>query len=97
MTLAGDLRAFAAAVRKELRIVRRYPTLYLGLVFWSILLPAVWVVAAQAYSGGGDPRALAAFASRAGTTELTGFVFVGYVMYMWLSTILWGPGTSLRQ
>ena len=96
MTAAADLRAFLAAVRKELRIARRYPTQYIGLFFWPILLPAVWVIAAQAYSGG-DPRALAAFASRAGTTQIAGFVFVGYVMYMWLSTILWGPGTAIRQ
>ncbi len=96
MTLAADLRAFGAAVRKDWRIVRRYPTQYVGLVFWPILLPAVWVLAAQAYSGG-DPRALAAFAARAGTNEVAGFVFVGYVMYMWLSMLLWGPGTAIRQ
>ncbi len=97
MSGAADLRAFAAAVRKELRTVRRYPTQYLGLLFWPILLPAVWVLTAEAYSGSGDPRALAAFASRAGTSEITGFIFVGYVMYMWLSAILWGPGTAIRQ
>lgn len=96
MSMVADLRAFGASVRKEWRIARRYPTSYVGLVFWPVLLPAVWVVAAQAYSGG-DARALAAFASRAGTTEVAGFVFVGYVMFMWLSIILWGPGTAIRQ
>ena len=24
-------------------------------------------------------------------------MFVGYLMYMWLSALLWGPGTALRQ
>ena len=94
--LAADLRAFVAAARKELRQQRRYPTLFLGLLFWPVLLPASWVLTGQAYSGN-DPQALAAFAERAGSTNVTGFVFVGYAMYMWLSTLLWGPGTALRQ
>ena len=97
MTVAGDLRAFAAAARKELRIIRRYPLNYVGGLFWGALLPAVYVLMAQAYSGNNDPRAISAFASRAGTTQVAGFVFVGYSMYMWLSTVLWGPGTSLRR
>jgi ABC-2 type transport system permease protein len=94
--LAADLRAFLAAARKELRQQRRYPTLFLGLLFWPVLLPASWVLTGQAYSGN-DPQALAAFAERAGSSNVTGFVFVGYAMYMWLSTLLWGPGTALRQ
>jgi ABC-2 type transport system permease protein len=93
---AADVRAFVAAARKELRQQRRYPTLFLGLLFWPVLLPASWVLTGQAYSGN-DPQALAAFAERAGSTNIAGFVFVGYAMYMWLSTLLWGPGTALRQ
>ena len=95
--IAGDLRAFVAAARKELRIIRRYPLNYVGGLFWGALLPAVYVLMGRAYSGGNDPRAMAAFAERAGTTEFAGFVFVGYAMYMWLSSFLWGPGTSLRR
>ena len=49
----------------------------------------------RAYSGN-DPQALEAFAQRAGSPQVAGFVFVGYAMYMWLSTLLWGPGTALR-
>jgi ABC-2 type transport system permease protein len=94
--LAADFRAFLAAARKELRQQRRYPTLFLGLLFWPVLLPASWVLMGQAYSGN-DPQALAAFAERAGSTNVAGFVFVGYAMYMWLSNLLWGSGTALRQ
>ena len=94
--IAADLRAFLAAARKELRQQRRYPTLFLGLLFWPVLLPATWVLMGHAYSGN-DPQALAAFAERAGSTNVAGFVFIGYAMYMWLSTLLWGPGTALRQ
>jgi ABC-2 type transport system permease protein len=96
VTLGGDLRAFFAAARKELRQQRRYPTLFLGLLFWPVMLPASWVLMGHAYSGN-DPQALAAFADRAGSSNVAGFVFVGYAMYMWLSSLLWGAGTSLRQ
>jgi ABC-2 type transport system permease protein len=95
--VAADLRAFVASARAQLRIMRRYPTAFIGQVFWPVLLPAVWVLMGQAYSGGGDARAMDAFASRSGTTSLTVFIFVGYAMYMWLSSLLWGPGTSLRR
>ena len=94
--LAGDLRAFGAAIRKEFRQIRRYPFLLAGLFFWPILLPSVYVLMGSVYSGN-DPRALAAFAERSGVASVAGFVFVGFSMYMWLSTLLWGPGTSLRQ
>jgi ABC-2 type transport system permease protein len=60
------------------------------------MLPASWVLMGHAYSGN-DPQALAAFADRAGSSNVAGFVFVGYAMYMWLSSLLWGAGTSLRQ
>jgi ABC-2 type transport system permease protein len=96
VTAAGDLRAFLAATRKELRIMRRYPTLLLSVLFWPILLPAAFVLMGRAYSGSNDPEAIRAFAERAGTSEVTGFIFVGFAMYMWLSAMLWGPGTALR-
>lgn len=94
---AADLRALVAAGRAQLRTVRRYPAQFLGQIFWPVLLPSVWVLMGQAYSGNGDPQAMSAFASRSGTTGVTLFVFVGYAMYMWLSTLLWGPGTQLRR
>jgi ABC-2 type transport system permease protein len=96
-TWALDLRALGAAARMSFRQIRRYPANFIGQIFWPVMLPAVWVLMGQAYSGGGDSQAMAAFASRSGTTGLTLFIFVGYAMYMWLSSLLWGPGTSLRR
>src|SRR5438046_905236 len=61
-----------------------------------MLLPAFWVLMGRAYSGN-DPQALAAFAERAGSSNVAIFVFVGYAMYNWLSALLWGAGTALRQ
>ncbi len=93
--LPADLRAFWAATRKEWRILRRYPASFLSFIFWPIALPLAFVFQAQAFSGGRADTA-AAFAERTGTTEVAGFLFVGWATYMWLSIILWGPGTSLR-
>jgi len=98
MTLAdvrGDLRAFGAASRKEWRILRRYKGTFLSFVFWPIALPLAFVFQAQAF-GGGRADTAAAFAERTGTNEIAGFLFVGWATYMWLSLILWGPGTALR-
>ena len=94
--LGADVRAFAAAVQREFRQIRRYPMFIVGSLFWPILLPSAFVLIGRVYSGN-DPRAIAAFAERTGTTNIPGFVFVGFSMYMWLSLFLWGPGTSLRQ
>jgi ABC-2 type transport system permease protein len=93
--VAGDARAFWAATRKEWRLLRRYPGSLLSFVFWPIALPLAFVFQAQAFSGGRADTA-AAFAERTGTNEVAGFLFVGWSTYMWLSLILWGPGTSLR-
>jgi len=94
---AADAYALWAAGKASARILFRYPAAMIGQIFWPVLLPAVWVLMGRAYSGGDDPSALGAFASRSGTTGVTLFVFVGYAMYMWLSTLLWGPGTTLRR
>jgi ABC-2 type transport system permease protein len=94
-TLIADLRAFWAATRKEWRILRRYKGTFLSFVFWPIALPLAYVYQADAF-GGGRADTAAAFAERAGTNEVAGFLFVGWATYMWLSIILWGPGTSLR-
>jgi ABC-2 type transport system permease protein len=91
----ADMRAFGAASRKEWRTLRRYPGMFLGFIFWPIALPLAFVFQAQAFSGGREDTA-AAFAERTGTNEVAGFLFIGWATYMWLSMILWGPGTSLR-
>jgi ABC-2 type transport system permease protein len=94
--LRADLRAFGAAGMKEWRLLRRYPTLFVGFLFWPIALPLAYVYQAQGYAGG-EQAALDAFTQRAGTTEIASFLFLGWAAYMWISMILWGPGTSLRN
>jgi ABC-2 type transport system permease protein len=91
----ADVRAFGAAALKEWRLLRRYPTLFVGFLFWPIALPLAYVFQARGYAGDSQ-AALDAFAARAGTTEVAGFLFLGWAAYMWISMILWGPGTALR-
>jgi ABC-2 type transport system permease protein len=91
----GDLRAFGAAARKEWRILRRYPSQFLGFLFWPIVLPLSYVLQAQGYAGD-SAAASQAFLARTGTLQVAGFLFVGWGTYMWISMILWGPGTALR-
>ena len=94
-SLAADVRAFGAAALKEWRLLRRYPTLFVGFLFWPIALPLAYVLQARGYAGD-SAAALDAFAARSGTTEVAGFLFLGWAAYMWISMILWGPGTALR-
>jgi ABC-2 type transport system permease protein len=94
-SIALDLRAFGAAARKEWRVLRRYPSLFLGFLFWPIILPLSYVLQGQAYSGGSS-AAQSAFLQRTGTLDVAGFLFLGWAAYMWISMVLWGPGTALR-
>jgi ABC-2 type transport system permease protein len=91
----ADLRALGAAGLKEWRLLRRYPSMFFGFLFWPIALPLSYVLQAQGF-GGSSAAAHAAFAQRAGTTDVAGFLFLGWAAYMWISMILWGPGTALR-
>ncbi len=80
---------------KEWRLLRRYPTMFIGFLFWPIALPLFYVMQARGYSGDSQ-AAMDAFAQRSGTVEVAGFLFLGWAAYMWISMILWGPGTALR-
>jgi len=93
--LLADGRALLATGMKEWRVLRRYPTMFLGFLFWPIALPIAYVFQANAYAG--TEASVQAFADRAGTTDIAGFLFLGWAAYMWISMILWGPGTALRE
>jgi ABC-2 type transport system permease protein len=69
--------------------------MFIGFLFWPIALPLSYVLQAQGFAGSSS-AANAAFAQRAGTADVAGFLFLGWAAYMWISMILWGPGTALR-
>lgn len=94
--MALDLRAWWAGVVAVTRIQFRYPSQTVGWLVWPIMLPLTYLLQARAFSGG-SPAAAAAFTQRTGTASVVGFLFVGFAVYMWISNVLWGPGTQLRQ
>ncbi len=96
MTVLLDMWAFGAAARKEWRLLRRYPTEFIGIVIWPLILPGVYVLQANGFSGG-DVRALHAFAQRTGTLDVAGFLYLGGAILSWATIVLWGPGMALRQ
>lgn len=94
--LLADVRALGASSLKEWRIARRYPHEFASLVFWPLVMPGVFLLQANGF-GAGEPHALSAFAGRSGTSQVAGFLYLGGIMYLWISILLWGPGTSLRR
>lgn len=62
----------------------------------TILLPVAYWAQANGFEGG-DRAAAAAFARRSGTASIAGFIYVGWAVYMWIATMIWGPGSSLRK
>jgi ABC-2 type transport system permease protein len=93
--LVPEIRAFSATTLKEWRMMRRYPLSFVFPMVWAILLPSIYVAEAHGFSGTSS-QAAAAFASRAGTTQVPAFLYLGWTVYLWISLILWGPGHSLR-
>lgn len=76
-------------------MLRYWPNTVLMLVA-SVLLPAAYWAQAHGFAGG-DERAMDAFASRSGTDEIAGFIYLGWAVFTWLSRMIWGPGMALRK
>lgn len=91
-----ELVALLGVTRKELLVLLRYKGPLIGLALTAFLTPLSYYAQAEGFSGE-DKAALEAFASRTGTTQLAGFLYLGFVVFLWISQILWGPGTALRQ
>jgi ABC-2 type transport system permease protein len=76
-------------------MLRYWPNTVLTLMA-TVLLPLTYWAQAQGFAGG-DDRALEAFASRAGTDNIAGFIYLGWAVFSWLSRMIWGPGMALRK
>lgn len=87
--------ALIATVRKESLVMLRYWPNTVMLLLETILMPLAYWAQAQGFEGN-DPAASAAFAQRSGTDSLAGFIYLGWAVYMWVTTMIWGPGAALR-
>jgi ABC-2 type transport system permease protein len=95
-SVRGDLRAFVAGAVRNLRTMVRYPFIFAGALMWPVILPGVFLLQAHGFLGG-SASALTAFASRAGTRDVAGFLYVGGAVYNWVNGVLWGPGMAIRN
>src|SRR5215210_6096330 len=79
-SLASELLALLAVAKKEWIIFRRYPSWVMAMVIWPVLLPGAYIFTARALSGPGG-AALPAFARVTGTTDYTGFIVIGSLLW----------------
>ncbi|MBK7622430.1 MAG: ABC transporter permease [Kineosporiaceae bacterium] len=87
--------ALFATVRKESLVMLRYWPNTVMLLLETILMPLAYWAQAQGFEGN-DPAATEAFAQRSGTDSLAGFIYLGWAVFMWVTTMIWGPGAALR-
>ena len=85
-----------AVAVKELIQFRRYPSWVIAVFIWPLLFPIMSVFSARALAGP-EGQALHAFAALSGTTDYTGYIIVGLVMWMWLNMTLWTLGSYMRS
>jgi ABC-2 type transport system permease protein len=88
--------AFSATVRKEWQVMMRYVPDTTMLLIETILLPMAYWAQAVGFEGG-SADAADAFARNSGTHSVAGFIYLGWAVYMWIITTVWGPGSSLRK
>ncbi len=87
--------AATAVFKKELRIALRYPTWFISLLIWPVIFPLGYIFTAKALSGT-DGSSLAAFSNITGTGDYITYMLIGTTMWMWINTMLWSFGSSLR-
>ncbi len=94
--LPHEAAAFAATVRKEWQVMMRYWPNTTMLLLETVLMPLAYWAQAMGFEGG-SASASHAFTERSGTQSVAGFIYLGWAVYMWISTMIWGPGMWLRR
>ena len=86
--------ALVAAAKREWRVARRYPDVFIGAVAWPVVTPVVFVFQARASMGHGTPH-------RTGQTiptdsvHLAVFLYLGWLVASWLALLLTESSASL--
>jgi ABC-2 type transport system permease protein len=88
-------KAAFAVLKKEMRIMFRYPSWFIPMLIWPVIFPFGYLFTAKALSGTGTDS-IAVFKSISGTADYTTYMLIGTTIWMWINTMLWGFGTSLR-
>jgi ABC-2 type transport system permease protein len=94
-SLAAELRALLAVVRREWLHFVRYPTWMIALIIWPVIFPAAYMLSARALAGP-DGSGLQRFLQTAGTDNFLGYIVIGTSGWMWFNTMLWNVGFAMR-
>ncbi|NMA86703.1 MAG: ABC transporter permease [Tissierellia bacterium] len=84
-----------AVFKREMRIMLRYPSWFIPMLIWPVIFPFGFLFTAKALSGTGN-TSLAQFQNFAGTTDYTTYMLIGTTIWMWINSMLWTFGSSLR-
>lgn len=95
-SLASELRAFGAVVRRRWTTFLRYPSWVLSLLIWPLIFPIAYIFSARALAGP-DGSGLAVFTQNTGITDYVGFIVIGTTVWMWQNIVLWNVGGTLRN
>jgi ABC-2 type transport system permease protein len=95
MPMPREAIALLATARKESLVMLRYWPNTAMLLLETVLMPLAYWAQAEGFEGN-DPAAAGAFAARSGTTSIAGFIYLGWAVFMWVTTMIWGPGAALR-
>src|SRR5512144_2435334 len=89
-------RALWAVMKREWMIFVRYPSWFIALFIWPIIFPLSYVLTAQALSGK-DGSGMTQFQTATGVHDITGYIAIGTIIWMWQNIVLWDVGFSLRN
>src|SRR6266498_4664834 len=92
----SGLRALWAVMKREWMIFIRYPSWFIALFIWPIIFPLSYILTAQALSGK-DGSGMTQFQTATGVHDITGYIAIGTIIWMWQNVVLWNVGFSLRN
>jgi ABC-2 type transport system permease protein len=95
-SLAAELRAFGAVIKRRMTVFIRYPSWVISLIMWPLIFPAAYILSAKALSGP-DSSGLIVFLQSTGIEDYIGYIVVGTTIWMWQNVVLWNVGGGLRQ
>ncbi len=87
--------AIWAAAWRDLKIFIRYPSWFIAMLIWPSLFPLGYVFTSRALAGPSG-EGMATYLAYAGTSDYMSYILTGTVLWMWLNTMLWNFGTTLR-
>lgn len=90
------IRTVLAIAKKDLTQMIRYPTWMLSLIIWPLIFPLIYIITGISMSGP-NREGFEVFNKAAGTSNFNSFIVVGVMVWMWINSVMWSFGTTLRD